>query len=330
MSFLNGKKILFIAPSFHNLQQKIMNEMISLGAEVDYFDERPKNDFFTKATIRLKLNIFIKNRINNYYKNIFAITNKKKYDFVFIINLETITFSLLDELRNQQTEAKFLLYMWDSLELKSVPTKLLDIFDQTFTFDYKDAKDRNMNFLDLFYCNEYIKTDNSKKLYDLCFIGTIHGDRFKILKEIQQQTEVLGLKTYYYLYMPSRILFFFRKFFDKKLNGINYHDVKFKSLNANDASEIMSQSRAVLDFSYKNQRGLSMRTFEVLAVRSKLITTHKRIMDYDFFHRNNIFILDKSNIIINKEFIYSAYTELNPNIYEKYSLKNWLQIIFDS
>lgn len=330
MSFLNGKKVLFIAPSFHNLQQKIMKEMLSLGAEVDYFDERPKNDFFTKATIRLKLDIFTKNKINKYYKNIFASTGKKEYDFVFIINLETITFNLLDELRNQQSEAKFILYMWDSLELKSIPTKLLNIFDQTFTFDYKDAKDRNMNFLDLFYCNEYIKTESSKKLYDLCFIGTVHGDRFKILKEVELQSEALGLRTYYYLYMPSRILFFFRKFFDKKLNGLNYQDVKFKSLNANDASKIMNQSRAVLDFSYKNQRGLSMRTFEVLASRSKLITTHERIMDYDFFYKNNIFILDKNNIFIDKEFIYSNYTELSPIIYEKYSLKHWLQIIFNS
>lgn len=329
MSFLNDKKILFIAPSFHNLQQKIMNEMISLGAEVDYFDERPRNDFFTKATIRLKLDIFTKSKINNYYKNIFASTYKKKYDFVFIINLETITFNLLDELRTQQSQAKFILYMWDSLELKSVPTKLLNIFDKTFTFDYKDANDRDMSFLDLFYCNEYIKIEDSQKLYDLCFIGTIHGDRFEILKEVERQSTALGLRTYYYLYMPSKILFLFRKLFDKKLNGISYHDVQFKSLNANDASKIMNQSRAILDLSYKNQRGLSMRTFEVLATRSKLITTHDRVINYDFFHKNNIFILDKSNIFVDKEFIYSNYTELSPNIYEKYSLKHWLRIIFN-
>lgn len=330
MNFLSGKKVLFIAPSFHNLQQNIMDEMISLGADVDYFDERPKNDFFTKATIRLKLDIFTKNKINSYYKNVFTITNKKIYDFVFLINLETITFSLLNELRKQQSDAKFILYMWDSLELKSVSTSLLDIFDQTFTFDYKDATERNMNFLDLFYSNEYIKLENSKKLYDLCFIGTIHGDRFQILKEVKKQSEALELKIYYYLYMPSKILFFFRKLFDKKLNGISYQDVRFKSLSASDASKIMNQSRAVLDFSYKNQRGLSMRTFEVLATRSKLITTHKRIVDYDFYHKNNIFILDKENVFIDKDFIYSEYRELRPNIYEKYSLKYWLEIIFNS
>jgi len=236
----------------------------------------------------------------------------------------------LNELRKQQSDAKFILYMWDSLELKSVSTSLLDIFDQTFTFDYKDATERNMNFLDLFYSNEYIKLENSKKLYDLCFIGTIHGDRFQILKEVKKQSEALELKIYYYLYMPSKILFFFRKLFDKKLNGISYQDVRFKSLSASDASKIMNQSRAVLDFSYKNQRGLSMRTFEVLATRSKLITTHKRIVDYDFYHKNNIFILDKENVFIDKDFIYSEYRELRPNIYEKYSLKYWLEIIFNS
>ena len=67
---LSGKTVLLLAPKFFGYELEIKKELENLGAKVIYFDERPKNDFFTKVFIRLNLKSFISKRIDDYYKNI--------------------------------------------------------------------------------------------------------------------------------------------------------------------------------------------------------------------------------------------------------------------
>jgi len=325
MHYLEDKNILFIAPSFHGLQNKIFDEMTRLGGNVDYYDERPKNDFFTKVSIRLKLNFLISQKIKNYYKNILKNTEQKQYNYIFIINIEAMPEMILKKFKEQQTNAKLVLYMWDSLELKTISKNMLNLFDETFTFDYKDSEQRSMNFLDLFYTKEYENIAEKEIKYDFCFIGTIHGDRYELLNKIREQVEKEGMKVYYYLFMPSRIMFWMRKLFDKSFKKISYNEVKFHSLGTKNIVEVMNQSRVVIDLSYKNQRGLSMRTFEVLGAKKKLMTTHDRIKKYDFYCSNNIFIINKNLIEIDKDFLYVEYKELDSDIYKKYTLESWVK-----
>jgi len=329
MSFLRDKKILFIAPVFHNLQNKIYEEMVSLGAKVDYYDERPKNNFITKVLIRLKLKKIISKQIKNYYQNILNLTKNETYDYIFIINLEAMPFSILKEFCIRQDKAKILLYMWDSLELKSISAEILKIVDRAYTFDPRDAKNHNMILLDLFYSKEYEELVKVDKVYDMCFIGTIHGDRYKLLKEIELQANGMNLNVYYYFFMPSKIMFWVRKLFDKNFHHAKFSEVEFKTLDAKHVSEYMNKSRAIIDLSYKNQRGLSMRTFETLGSKKKLITTNEEVKKYDFYNPENITIINKENIEIDKLFFTKKYQNIDEDIYKKYSLSTWLKVIFD-
>lgn len=328
MLFLENKKILFFAPKFHNLHEKIIKELENQGGIVDYFDERPSNSFFMKVLIRLKLKEIINNKIQKYYDEILNNTKANAYDYVFIVNMEAMPENILNKLKQQQSKATFILYMWDSLELKKVNKKQLDIFDKKFTFDPYDAEKRGLQHLDLFYSNEYQCEEKKNMIYDLCFIGTVHGDRYMILKEIERQAEKLNLKIYYHLYMPSKTLFWLRKLLDKQFRKASYTEIKFNSLNAEKIVKIMSQSNTIIDLSYKNQKGLSMRTFETLGCRKKLITTHEVVKNYDFYCATNINIINKDNIYIDLNFIQKNYKKLQNNIYLKYSLNKWIENIF--
>jgi hypothetical protein len=243
--------------------------------------------------------------------------------------MEAMALPVLQELKHQQRSAVFLLYMWDSLELKKISDRVLKLFDCAYTFDRHDAKKFKMILLDLFFSQEYQKKRTEKIKYDLCFVGTIHGDRYRILREIESISKKIGLRTYHYFFMPSRILFWARKAFDRDFRRIKYSDVNFISLDAITISKKMAESVAIIDLSYKNQKGLSMRTFEVLAARKKLITTHSEVRNYDFFNSENIYVINKENIVLEKEFFLSSYKMLREDIYEKYSLKKWLETIFD-
>ena len=92
-----GKKILFFSASFFGYQNEIRNKLISLGAEVDFYDERPKNTFLYKALIRIDKRI-VKHQIEKYYTEIINYTQHKEYDYVFFLKAEVITFKILKEL----------------------------------------------------------------------------------------------------------------------------------------------------------------------------------------------------------------------------------------
>ena len=98
----------------------------------------------------------------------------------------------------------------------------------------------------------------------------------------------------------------------------------FKSLY-----EIYSKSRCVVDVEDPGQHGLTMRSIEVVGLKRKLITTNKDIVNYDFYNTNNIFVLDRNNPVVDETFIDMPYKELDPEIYDKYSLKRWICSILD-
>ena len=84
-----------------------------------------------------------------------------------------------------------------------------------------------------------------------------------------------------------------------------------------------------MDINHPLQYGLTSRCIEALGANRKLITTNENIKDYDFFNESNIRIIDRKNPIINADFFISDYIKPKKEIYEKYSLKNWLINIFD-
>ena len=74
---LHGKKILFLSVSFFNYEKAIVNRLNELGAEVDFYDERPSNSNFSKGIIRLNKK-FYHLKINTYYNRILNEIKDKK------------------------------------------------------------------------------------------------------------------------------------------------------------------------------------------------------------------------------------------------------------
>ena len=66
-----------------------------------------------------------------------------------------------------------------------------------------------------------------------------------------------------------------------------------------------------------------IRTIECLGAKRKLVTTNSDIKNYDFYNENNILIYSEP-IDLDSPFFKNEYEELPDEMYEKYSLKNWL------
>ena len=92
--------------------------------------------------------------------------------------------------------------------------------------------------------------------------------------------------------------------------------------------EITSQTRIIIDMELSNQSGLTMRTIETHGMRKKLITTNPNIKEYDFYNENNILVVDRNNPVVNSDFVSNEYEILPDELYNKYSLSNWIKVIF--
>jgi hypothetical protein len=51
---------------------------------------------------------------------------------------------------------------------------------------------------------------------------------------------------------------------------------------------------------------------------------------YDFYNENNIYIFNRSKPKIKFDFLIENYENIDNNIYNKYSLKNWIENIFNT
>ena len=330
---LNGKTVLLLAPKFFGYEIEIKKELENFGAKVIYFDERPKNDFFTKVFIRLNLKSFISKKIDDYYKNIIEVTKCENVNYLFLVAPETIDLKIIEKIKQNHKNIQIFTYFWDSIKNKRTALNYLHISDKYFSFDSNDIKvDNKIEFLPLFYIKDYENILNEREdiLYDICFIGTIHSDRYKIIKQIEDQVRSIGLQTYFYFYSPSKILFFFQKLFKKDFKDIKWEDVSFKSLNKLDVINIIKKSKTIIDIQHPLQTGLTMRTIEMLGANKKILTTNKDIINYDFFIKDNILVLDRNEIEINAEFFDKKYFKIEEGLYKKYSLSNWLKTIFEN
>src|SRR4051794_19573053 len=126
---LKNKKILFLCPLFFNYHKKLIKAMELLGAEVDYFDERPSNTVLSKALLRINRNL-VTVQINKYYEEITVKVKDKKYDYIFICQAEATPKSFLKDVRKMNPHTKMVLMLWDSVANKINTLEKLDLFDE--------------------------------------------------------------------------------------------------------------------------------------------------------------------------------------------------------
>lgn len=324
LKMIEGKRILFISARFFNYEKEIQKKLESFGAKVDYFDERPGNDFMTKAMIRVNRKLLFKKN-NDYYNQIIDKTRNNNYDIVFIIRGEVISINNLKKLRELHPKAKFILYMWDALHYSPNSKRVKHLFNHVYTFDKNDSlKYSDMKFRPLFFIDDYKNIANGKTDIDVLFIGTVHTDRYHILKKIEKQLEESGLSFYFYKYYPSKFLFYLKKILNSNFRKVKKDEFHFKGLPKKEVLEKFSKSKVIVDIERPKQNGLTIRTIEVFGAKKKLLTTNQSIDEYDLYNSSNIQVIDRDNPVLDISFINQDFKEPTNEIYNKYSIDYWL------
>jgi hypothetical protein len=324
-TFLKEKSILLISPTFFGYELAIKDKLSQLGAYVTFVDDRPSNGLLSKGLIRLDKKLLAA-KISKYYAKVSADIAHNKFDIIFLLNPEALPVSFLKMCKSCWKNALFVLYMWDSIKNRKHTLEFIPFCDRVFTFDMDDAVLFNFSFKPLFYLDDYSIIRHTKHpiAYDISFMGTLHSDRYAIAQEVEDWCDLHKLRCFFYFFAQSRVLYYFN--LGRKGITIPRSKVSFTKLSASEVIEIVASSRVILDIQHPKQTGLTMRTLETIGSGKKLITTNKKVRQYDFYEKENVAIIDRKNPTHSLElsFFQKNGKTISENIINNYSLKNWL------
>jgi hypothetical protein len=323
---ITGKRILFFSPAFFRYENLIADKMREMGADVDMYDVRAVTGAFDRALLKISPAIFPR-KSRKYYESIVERNKGRDYDYILIVKCDMTPVSILIKLRELFPRAKLCLYLWDSVDNIPGVARKFPYFDTLHSFDPNDCKKfPQMQFRPLFFADQFrMPVKNVKEYaYDISFLGTVHSDRYAVIRQVRELAEKDNLKCYWFLYLQSRFIYRFYKATKREFKNVPEDVFSFEKLSSSEISRIVDESRITLDIQHPGQTGLTMRTVEMLGMNKKLITTNASIKEYDFYRPENIQVIDRKNVRIDLDFLHTPYEPLSRELYEKYSLRHWI------
>ena len=320
------KRVLFIGMNFYKYENQIIRRLQKQGYRVDYFID--KKDFFIDHIHFIHLSSKKKETmIERYQIKYLKKISENRYDYVFVIVGRYLKKFFLEELRAKNHDAVFILYLWDDIKRIENYEFSKNYFDRIYSFDPNDAKRENIHFLPLFYCglvNADPWAEQRKKKLDVFSVMYLHTDREKIAKKLVRKYPDARIKIIFKCSLLKAIKSRINRTEESKKIVYRKKTVSEKKLISG-----MMSSCALLDIQFPSQVGLTMRTFDTMSAGRKLITTNASIQYYDFFHENNILIISREQPEIPSEFLVKVYQPISDSILKKYSLEEWLNVMFE-
>lgn len=214
---------------------------------------------------------------------------------------------------NDNSKSRVIHWYWNPIAKEIHPEILKKQGGEIWSFDEEDCNKYDLNYIPTYYFKK-IKLPNMKEKNDIYFMGADKG-RLKELKKLEREFKKQNLSVNFHITKS-------RESTDKEYN--------FKEpITYNKVLEGISESKVILDYVQDGQTGLTQRPMESIFFSKKLITNDKNIINYDFYNKDNIFIIDKDNINELYKFVNSDYVSIDKRIIQKYDFGNWIETILN-
>ena len=327
---LPSVRVLLLGPRFFDYELDISQELQRQGFEVSSADERPSNAPIVRAILRTAPRIAAP-IVKRYYQRLLSAYKDIRFAVVIVIKGEVVPSWFLAALRTTSPDARFVLYLYDSIGNSSRFLDILDCFDAAYSFDRHDvASVSQLAYLPLFYANDFVSVGPAPSHpTPLSFVGTIHSDRYLYLSRIQ--TRRGGTSDEIFLYSPARWYFALMKILSPAYRRVPWSAVSFSPITRADVADIFRRSHAVLDIHHPGQSGLSPRVFEILATGAILVTTNQSVRHEPFYDPSRVVILppiDQLDVeALDQTLLTLGRPSGPPEGLEEYSIDKWVQHI---
>jgi len=315
----NSKNITLVSYDNWKLNKYLENTLAAQGHNVNHIDlhgflyKYPSllykiYNFFLKTLFKRNLkNIYYGNEVVNKLKKI-----NKKQDIILTIKGDFIDPKSILEFKKYTT--KSIAFFNDSATRCPKIKRVLNCFDEVYSFEKKDCKSFNLKFI-----SNWIYTSKTKEVdnYNFqVFNISSRDNRIATLSKIAQELKNKNVAYKIIVYDKKN------KIRDENLECIS------KPIPLSEVELHTNQSKVLLDINRNGQNGLSFRVFESIGLEKKLISTNEDLKNYDFYNPNNILIIDEKKPIIPIAFIQNNYEKIPEEVIRKYTVEEWSNQVF--
>lgn len=323
---LHAKSVLLIAPEFFGYAAEIESTLRQWGARVHRYENRPSTSVAMKAWVRL-FPLLARPACRRYFEGILRRHASESIDWILVLRGEALTADMVERFAKAFPRARRVLYLWDSFLHDGRARARMRAFEEVYTFDTEDAeREPRLRLLPLFYLRRFAQLRSRATDLDLSFVGTVHGDRFRIIRGLRKALDARK-HVLLFMYFPSRGLYWLRRLLDPRMRGGRREEFSFAPMPAAEVADVYARSATVLDIHRETQSGLTIRTLETLGAQRKLVTTNAGIRRYDFFDPQNIAVIDRRAPVLPEGFLDQPLRPTAPPLLEKYSVEHWLRTV---
>ena len=207
-----------------------------------------------------------------------------KFDIVIIIKGRGISNETVKCLRNHAK--KTIGYNFDSFRYNPSPLQWMKCVDKYATFDHRDSIDHGLEKIELFVSIKDIEATD--KTTDLSVVFKNHSDRLLYLDQISSLFTKIKSEIFIY---EKNIITFIKNFIAHPLLMFKWRKyISFKPLDYSSYLDMINRSIYTLDYAHPKQTGTTIRCFEALACKTKIISNNKYILTNPAFNKNNVII----------------------------------------
>ncbi|MBR3132335.1 hypothetical protein IKG33_02925 [Candidatus Saccharibacteria bacterium] len=204
-------------------------------------------------------------------------------------------------MKKKNQNLKIIFWYWNPLSFfhgKIVKNKNID---EVWTYNVFDARKYGLKYNTQFY-RLLIPAENCCEIKnDMIFLGLDKG-REAILQRIKKAATSQGLSCDFHVVKSKKDI-------------VSYLDYIKSVIHAN----------CVVDLVSSQDCGLTRRPLEALFYGKKLVTNYEDIVNYDFYNKNNVFLIGHDDINELAEFMKKPYKSMDKNMIQFYSYDSWLE-----
>ena len=341
------KRVLLYSAKFMNIYLDIKKGLEDMGYDVEWIEANTvPNNPFNKT-----LGLYSEDKIDAYlYKasekwKSLLVSDKFSRPFDFFISVVGIDIPpfVFEELSRSNPQIRKVLYLYDRVEGVYQIDRFFKYYDEVFSFDKGDCRQFKLTFLPIYWIPVSTVVENLKyDIFAFASYSELKQDRtalFSELKKIADNNNYSDfIKLYDRSYGTNKTVFIVKSLVNwlLKRNTLTMKDISVglitgKSVEPDEYRQLINQSRVVFDTQAPYQDGLTARFMWALGAGKKIITTNPHIKTYEFYDKNQFFVLD-NNINEIESFVNNPFepSSLHKEMIEPYRIDNWVKTLLDN
>ena len=208
----------------------------------------------------------------------------KRYDIVIIFKGRGISNKTVKCLKNHAK--RIVGYNFDSFRYNPSPLQWMRSVDKYATFDHQDSIDHRLEKIELFSSIKDVEATD--KTIDLSVVFKNHSDRLVYLDQISSLFTKVKSEIFIY---ERNIITFIKNLLAHPILMFKWRKyISFKPLDYSSYIDMINRSIFTLDYAHPKQTGTTIRCFEALACRTKIISNNKYMLINPVFNTNNVII----------------------------------------